>query len=976
MRNLIQAKNFHYEQQDYQEQCIKNIVGIFDNIHKNQNLESVLNSHYANQNYSFPINLDSNNIDIMMETGTGKTFTFIKTIFELNKRFGYKKFIILIPTVPIREGTKSNLEDTRSYFKGLYNDSHGKEIEAFTYESGNISAINQFIKSSNLTVLVMTPSSFNKKDNILNRPLEKEIHTPDLFRTREDIPKSYLECLKRLNPIVVMDEPHRFEGNAFKEYFDGFDNFFLRFGATFPKKADSLPLSNVAYVLDSLSSFRQSLVKKIVVYTQDVIEESDTLISTDSKAKKATINRIVNGLLVKETVGIGGLFNGQSIKKINKDSIVLADGTLEKVDYSISDESLRIMIRDTIKLHFEKEQRLFYKGIKALSLFFMQNDIGLFRGDSPKIKIIFEEEYQKIRQTVLSKLDKNSSYYDYLQNDYDSDGKLQVHKGYFSGDKGSNADEKIKAGVDEILKDKKKLLSFESPTRFIFSIWALQEGWDNPNVFTICKLSNQGNENTKLQQIGRGLRIAVNQDLQRQTLAFLDNNQEEFWRINNLDVVVSSKEQGFVEGIQSEILENSFLMAETFTEQDIRKRLVEQGKLDEKTARQIFKKLESEELIIFKDSEDGSDVFERSLNLKEQLNSLDLPAEQKQIVAKLFSTDIKEFIQNGKTKKDKKKVVIKPSHLKEFEQLWQSIYKNASFILEKMNDEEEGQLINNIKTQIEALDIKKIMLETIKSEINVESINAEGAINKSVIEKSEYISKVNYLALVQNLASDSKTPLSFVVRIFNALSDQFKQEMLVNNPRQAQKEIADIIQQNLMALLKTKISYGKIEHEAKANIFKTDKTLTYLEAGSTGKFQKEINRDFSLKAKWVFEDVIEYDSDFELEIIEQDPDIAEIEIFAKLPQLKIKTPLGEYNPDFCYALKGANGQQVFLIVEGKGYEMATNIPPKEQAKIDIAKKYFEALKAYYEAKPDNNIKIVFKERINKTQLSALINDHV
>ena len=456
----------------------------------------------------------------------------------------------------------------------------------------------------------------------------------------------------------------------------------------------------------------------------------------------------------------------------------------------------------------------------------------------------------------------------------------------------------------------------------------------------------------------------------------MDNDQEEFWRINNLDVVVSSKEQGFIEGIQSEILENSFLMAETFTEQDIRKRLVEQGNLDEKTARQIFKKLENESLIIFKDSVDGTDIFERSTSLKEQLDRLDLPAEQKQIVAKLFSTDIKEFIQNGKTKKDKKKVVIKPSHLKEFEQLWQSIYKNASFILEKMNDEEESQLINNIKTQVEALDIKKIMLETIKSEINVENIDTEGAINKSVIEKSEYISKVNYLALVQNLASDSKMPLSFVVRVFNTLSDQFKQEMLVNNPRQAQKEIADIIQQNLMALLKTKISYGKIEHEAKANIFKTDKTLTYLEAGSTGKFQKEINRDFSLKAKWVFEDVIEYDSDFELEIIEQDPDIAEIEIFAKLPQLKIKTPLGEYNPDFCYALKGANGQQVFLIVEGKGYETATNIPPKEKAKIDIAKKYFEALKAYYEAKPDNNIKIVFKERINKTQLSALINDHV
>src|SRR5690606_14530344 len=162
----------------------------------------------------------------------------------------------------------------------------------------------------------------------------------------------------------------------------------------------------------------------------------------------------------------------------------------------------------------------------------------------------------------------------FLQNDFDSDNALQVHKGYFSGDKG-NADEKIKAGVDEILKDKKKLLSFESPTRFIFSIWALQEGWDNPNVFTICKLSNQGSEISKLQQIVRGLRICVNQYLQRNTVKNLNGNQEEFWKINNLDVVVSSKEQGFVEAIQNEILANSFFVNDTFTKQDFIKTLKE-----------------------------------------------------------------------------------------------------------------------------------------------------------------------------------------------------------------------------------------------------------------------------------------------------------------------------------------------------------------------------------------------------------------
>jgi type III restriction enzyme len=198
----------------------------------------------------------------------------------------------------------------------------------------------------------------------------------------------------------------------------------------------------------------------------------------------------------------------------------------------------------------------------------MESDTSLFRGSNPKIKTFFEEEYKKQYTEIVSKLDQTSDYYKFLQNDFDSDNTLQVHKGYFSGDKG-NADEKVKAAVDEILKDKKKLLSFESPSRFIFSIWALQEGWDNPNVFTICKLSNQGSEISKLQQIGRGLRICVNQNLQRYTLKNLNDDQEAFWKINNLDVVVSSKEHGFVEAIQNEILSNSFLISETFTEQEL-----------------------------------------------------------------------------------------------------------------------------------------------------------------------------------------------------------------------------------------------------------------------------------------------------------------------------------------------------------------------------------------------------------------------
>ena len=967
-----ETKQFQYEIQAYQENCVNNIVSLFEKLRQRINFVEVMEEHHKINKYNFPIQ-DTKNIDIMMETGTGKTFTFIKTIFELNRNFGYKKYIILIPTVPIREGTKSNLDDTKYYFKSYYANQKEKEIEAFVYEGGNLSAVKQFIGTSHLSVLVMTPSSFNSKDNILNRPLDREMNQPELFINNQEPPKSYLECLKRLNPIVIMDEPHRFEGNAFKTYFEGFDNYYLRFGATFPKKKDSLPLSNAAYVLDSISSFRQNLVKKIVVYTQDVVENTDTLIGIEKIGSKniAHVSTLTNGIIAKRELGVGAVFNGKSIKKILNDTVVLSDDTIEKVDYSLSDESLRAMIKETIKIHFEKEKILFEQGVKALTLFFMESDTGLFRGENPKVKNIFEEEYLKQYSELVIKLDQASDYYKYLQNDYDSENTLQVHKGYFSGDKG-NADEKVKAGVDEILKDKKKLLSFESPSRFIFSIWALQEGWDNPNVFTICKLSNQGSEISKLQQIGRGLRICVNQNLERNTLKNMNDDQEAFWKINNLDVVVSNKEQGFVEAIQNEILSNSFLISETFTEQELIKTLKEKSGFDDDTIVTLVDDvLKEKKMIVRKAIVDGQKIYEKSPEFSEILKEQNLPYEQVNAIESLFAADTSNYVQKAENKKDKKKVFIKASHLKEFKNLWSTINKNAFYVLETLSGKQENQLIQNIKAQIEAVNIEQILLQTVKAELNVNKIGEQGAITEKLTDTVSYKSKVDYLELVRTLSNNTKTPISFVVKIFNALSDDFKSKMLCNNPEQAQREISEIINKNLIAMLKANIKYDGINGTGLPNVFKTEKGKTYLDTGSIGKYQKDITGDFSLKSKWVFEDVIEYDSDFELEIVEQDPDIDSIEIFGKLPRLKIKTPLGDYNPDFCYAIKSTEGNKIFLVVEAKGYKSSTEIPVDEKGKIDFAKKYFEALAEYHKNEP---FKISFKERINKTQLAALIMD--
>lgn len=965
MMTKTETKQFQYEIQAYQEDCVKNITDIFDRLSQKDNFGEVLMAHHTQYKYNFPLN-DTKNIDVMMETGTGKTFTFIKTIFELNHKLKYKKFIILIPTVPIREGTKTNLVDTKDYFKGIYASSSVKEIETFVYEGGNISEVAQFINSSNLSVLVMTPSSFNKDKNLLNKPLEKDIQTPELFNNKQKPPKSYLECLKRLNPIVIMDEPHRFEGNAFKTYFEGFDNYYLRFGATFPKKKDSLPLSNVAYVLDSISSFRQNLVKKIVVYTQDIVENMDTLLTIDNK--KATVATLANGVIVKQELGIGSLFNGKSIRKINKDSLVLADDSIEKVDYDLSDASLRKMIQETIKRHLEKEKGLFEQGVKALTLFFMESDTSLFRGKEPKVKNIFEEEYKKQYYDILKTLDQTSDYYKYLQNDFDKDNLLQVHKGYFSGDKGS-VDDKIKAGVDEILKDKKKLLSFESPSRFIFSIWALQEGWDNPNVFTICKLSNQGSDISKLQQIGRGLRICVNQNLERFTLKNLDGDQEAFWGINNLDVFVSSKEQGFMEAIQNEILDNSFLIATTFTEQELKKLLQDKYNFDDLTVRQLFRMLDNKELIVYKAMVNGLEVYEKSDDFAQRIKEQNLPETQLTALENVFATDASVYIQKGENKKEKKQVFIKQTHLQAFQNLWNTIHKNAFFVLENLNETQENQLILNIKTEIETLNIEEILLQTVRAELNVNKIGKEGAIAETLVDSVTYESKVNYLDLVRTLADNTKTPIAFVVKIFNALNHNFKAIMLRNNPERAQRDMTAIIKKHLVESIKVNVRYDGINGKAMPNVFKIEDGKTYLKAGSVGKFQKDITGNFSLKTKWIFEEVIEYDSDFELNIVENDMDMSEIEIFGKLPRLNIETPLGKYNPDFCYAIKNTEGVKVFLVVEAKGYKTESDIPADEKGKIDFAQMYFKALNDYYK---NDKVRISFQKRITTSQLAALI----
>ncbi|OON99237.1 MAG: hypothetical protein ATN35_01620 [Epulopiscium sp. Nele67-Bin004] len=507
-----------FEKQEYQEKCVDNIIEVLKDYDFKFNDVDAL---YASITEFYKSNLlpikDKSNqtrLDIEMETGTGKTFTYIKTIFELNRQYNQNKFIIFVPRKAIREGVIQNIELTSDYFFQEY----GKRISLYTYDSKlSVSNIkNHYLKNEDeLSVLVLTNSSIDKKDtNIIHKYQE------DLFGD-----DSIFNSLQKLNPILIIDEPHLLKGTAFTNIFNEFNSLCLRFGATFPSEPKH-KLSNMVYSLDSITSFKQFLVKKIrvnTVITNDsrlkvnhaAANSVELLYFQDNEEKKVNVTK-------GEDIGLKSgesMFNGLYVVNISiKDKkVYLSNKTALTIEdnYELSDEEIRLMIRKTIECHFQKEESFFNKRIKTLSLFFIPN-IADYRGDEPRIKKIFEEEYKILRSEIISNT-QNEEYKKYLLRDINENGELIVHEGYFSGDRGS-ADDKITTGIDLILKDKESLLSFDTSLRFIFSVWALQEGWDNPNVFNICKLANTDKDTSRRQQIGRGLRLCVNQDGQSEGL--------------------------------------------------------------------------------------------------------------------------------------------------------------------------------------------------------------------------------------------------------------------------------------------------------------------------------------------------------------------------------------------------------------------------------------------------------------------------
>ena len=950
-----------FEHQQYQEECVKNIVSILEGYDFKTNEIDILNSNlekfYKNNN-NIPnklknISKKSNKLDVLMETGTGKTFVYLKTIFELNKNFGLNKFIIFVPRKAIREGVLQNIDLTKEFFYS--DDGYKKYLSVYTYD-GNTCSVNGFVRNKEeLSVLILTNSSIDKEKNNLRK---KDNET--FFNV------SMLEKIVETKPILILDEPHLLKGDKFTEIFlETFkDTLYIRFGATFPKDSEN-GLNNIAYVLDSITSFKNYLVKRIQVNTLQMYGEDFEINKIHGKEISILYSKndikYKNNLKINEDIGQKtGLsrYNGVFINTIKKDTIYLSNNTEKSINnYSLNDEEIELMIKTTITIHFEKEEELFCKGIKELSLFFIPN-VEDFRGNEPKIKNIFEKKYKEIRKEYYDKTN-NKEYKEFLDRDF-KNNKLVVAEGYFSGDKGTK-DDKEKDGIEKILKHKEKLLSFDEPLRFVFSVWALQEGWDNPNIFNICKLTNSNSDISRRQQVGRGLRLCVNQEGQRITYDYLKQDDSEFKKINTLNVIVSGYEKNFIEEIQHEIVDNSYFVCGDYLE----KNNFEKLNFNDTDIHKLFILLENNDILEFI-NENKYKIKQRNSfnsfvkNNRDKFGFLD--DEKYNSLLKITDNDIEKYVKNGNNNNNKLKIVnIKQSKFNDFKVLWEAINRKSRIIYKNLNEDE---LIDQISAKFNAENINPL---SIRCEIKEYDPKTNEIIKTD--SNSLDLGDVNFFK--DNKYEDyleffiKKYTKNFVIKLFNKLD----LEKIKNNPKDSKTILDIIIKEEIHSSLINKIDYEIGSEVIIGNKLQDDngeckQSLNCAELGGENILDRET------KENYLFDKVV-YDSNIEKDVIVNDfekIDGDNITVFAKLPRINIPTPYKTYNPDFGYLINRKDREkQLFLIVETKGYDRESDIPSDEKIKIEYAKRFFKKLQ---ESLP--NVDIKYTSRIKGEELFDII----
>ncbi|GAA7667610.1 type III restriction-modification system endonuclease [Helicobacter pylori] len=959
-----------FKRLDYQEKCLNQILGVFKGIYlrependaqrianpifeigaiKDLLLENIENLRSKQKITQGSVGIDKSlNCDILMETGTGKTFCFLECVYALHKNYHLSKFIVLTPSNAIKLGVLKSIEITREFFKSEYS----THLES--YEE-----IRSFILASNhkCCVLVMTFSAFNKEKNTINKSCLENIN---LFNGA----KSYMQALASMRPIVIMDEPHRFLGDKTKKYLEQLNALVtLRFGATF--KDD---YNNLIYALDSKKAFDCALVKSISVAS--VGESQEYFLELKGIEKRNEYEAMINytnlenktqSVKVKKHDNLGVLTQISAledciVENITKTEVRFLNGFNLLLDQKepfshLLEGDQEMMLKEAIKSHFEREEGLFKKRIKALCMVFISGvNSYLSENEKPaKLALLFEKLYQQKLEEVLKKpLDEN--YRAYLERTKDDIQK--VHGGYFAKSKKESDEAQV---IALILKEKEKLLSFDSDLRFIFSQWALQEGWDNPNVMTICKLAPSHSNITKLQQIGRGLRLAVNDKGERITKEHAD-----FDFINELVVIVPQVEGDFVGAIQKEISEHS-LIKQVFSGEELEKSgVVKKG--------YYGALLETLEGLGFGEKTDDEN-FKLTLNQNEFLKK-EPELEKLKDEKYLDFEKLKDFLKDrlvghsrvrNKNERKSEKIKINKENFKKFETLWDSLNYQAR-IAYAIDSE---SLIEEIVTKINASFNVRSKIVSVTTHKKVETMGNDA---KTEIFERKSACVWSLHEFISALSNKVKLSFKSVAKVLENI-DENQFELIKKNEQEGLRCLEELFLEIIYQNIKDKISYQMREttiKNRKNDAFYDEKgeIREFLDGGLVG--DKYEIKNSSAQEKCLYENFMQVESEIEKDTIEESND-TKIIVFGKLPRVKIPVGLNQtYSPDFGYVVEN-NDKKVLLVVETKGVENESELREEERRKISTAKKFFEALKK-------QGVNIEYKTKMNKDQLSALVNE--
>ncbi|CEG26478.1 type III restriction-modification system endonuclease [Bacillus sp. B-jedd] len=885
--------------------------------------------------------LDGMNFTVEMETGTGKTYVYLRSIYELNKQYGFTKFVIVVPSVAIREGVYKSLQITEQHFKELYD---RQPLEYFIYDSEKLDQVRNFATATAIQVMIINIDAFRKS---FADP-EKEDKANVIHRANDRL-NGYrpIEFIQQTNPIVIIDEPQSVDTTPkSKEAISSLAPMCtLRYSATHIDKY------NMIFRLDAVDAYNEKLVKKIEVMSVRSEQSFNLpfmkLLEVKERKAKIELDVEANGK-VKRVVKI--VKNGDDLYDLSGDRELYRGFRVEQIDWTPGNESVEInghylaigdalgevddetikryQIRRTIEEHLDKELRYNHRGIKVLSLFFIDkvaNYRDYDKSGNPvkgKYALMFEEEYR-----ILARKPKYRTLFD----DIDVDVEVErIHNGYFAQDKkGLLKDTKGNTAADTdvyslIMKDKERLLSLEEPLRFIFSHSALREGWDNPNVFQICTLKDSGGTYvSRRQEIGRGLRLAVNQDGER----VADYN------VNTLTVMANESYEEFVANLQTEMEEQTGIVF---------------GKIE----KHIFARL------AYLDQEKDEPVamgYDLSAKLYESLKSGGYVDQKEKATAKLkealenYEVELPDEFEPWKTAvlkelkhitsrlpvKDasrKKKVKLNKAVIdsKDFLELWDRIKYKTVFSI----DFDSEELIRKTVEAIGKMNrIDKVRIISRKD--RVAGFDRITGVSGSVVSErvEDYVESAHVLPdVITELQNRTNLTRKTIVRILTGCK---RLEDFKNNPQKFIQEVTKIIQREMKLLLRDGIKYYKMDDDSyyAVELFKNEELLAYL------------NDNAVESRKSPFDHVL-YDSEIEESFAKRFEDDENVRVYVKLPGwFKIETPVGNYNPDWAAVINKNGEEKLYFVLETKGTDIEELLRPEEQAKIQFARKHFEAINA-------------------------------